>query len=261
MRLPRNIQLKIDQALVLVKKDFKVKYDSTALGMLWSILTPLAMSAIYWLVFGKVMNLAADSGGSFALYIVTGTFLWQYFSSVVMQNANVLASNASLLKKTAFDRRLLVWGVYFTETLHFLLTIPLITCFALLSGVRGNPLETAANAIVAMAALMWFSVGAGYFFAALNLILRDSRRILEVVFRIWFYATPVFIPRGRIPPQYSFVYDWNPMAAILDIWRDAFYAPAFHPEAYAPVLAVSVAVFLAGRWFFAAHEPRFAEKM
>jgi len=258
MKIPRVMELKRDQIVILVKKDFKLKYDSTALGMLWSVLTPLAMSGIYYFVFGKVMKFG---GASFALYIVTGTFLWHYFSSVVMQNGGVLMVNAALLKKTAFDRKLLVWSVYWTETMHFCLTIPVLAVFSFAFGVRPNILQFIANVTVAMVSLMWFSMGIGYIFAALNLVLRDSKRILDVVFRIWFYATPVFIPMGRVPPEYSFIYDYNPMAMIMGTWRDAFYEPAFHPEKFLVLFAVSIVVFLAGRWFFAVHEPRFAERM
>lgn len=105
MRLHRSTRLKIDQILVLVKKDFKLKYDSTALGMLWSVLTPLLMSGVYFFVFGKMMRLG-DS--TYALYIISGNFLWHYFSSVVMQNGNVLMVNVGLLKKVDVNRHLFV---------------------------------------------------------------------------------------------------------------------------------------------------------
>ena len=259
MEIPRHIRLKIDQLGVLVKKDFKLKYDSTALGMLWSVLTPLALSAVYWFVFGKMMRWGGD--GSYALYVITGNFMWHYFSCVVNQCGTVLPSNASLLKKTSFDRKLLVWGTYLTETAHFVLTIPLVVALMWTFGIRLHPLECAANVAVALTAITFFSVGVGYFYAALDLRLKDCSRMMTVVMRMWLFASPVFIPMTRVPEQYRFVYDFNPMAQILIVWRDAFYAPAFHPERFLPLVGMSVAMFLAGRLFFTRNEPRFAEMM
>lgn len=258
MRLHRSAQLKIDQIVVLVKKDFKLKYDSTALGMLWSVLTPLLMSGVYFFVFGKMMRLG-DS--TYALYIISGNFLWHYFSVVVMQNGNVLMANAGLLKKTAVDRRLFVWGTYFTESLHFLLTIPILFFLMLIYRVRPDLGTFFPNVFVALFSLTYFSVGIGYMFAALNLYFRDLQRIMSIIMLAWVYASPVFIPIRRIPEEFLWVYDVNPMARILMTWRDAFYAPAFHPEKFAVTILIGIVTFIIGRWIFMKVEPRAAEMM
>ena len=251
-------RLHFDQIYILVKKDFKLKYDSTALGMLWSIITPLLMSAVYWFVFGKMMKWG---DGTYALYVVTGNFVWHYFSSVVTQNGGVLMGNASLIKKTSFDRRLLIWGAYVSETLHFLLTIPVTVGLMFVFGIMPSPLFLFVNALVAGVALMYFSMGISYIYAAVNLFFRDSQRIFSVLMRIWLYASPVFIPVSRIPEQYMRIYELNPMTQILMTWRDAFYQPAFHPERYPQMLAAVIVVFLFGRLIFRTQEPKFAEMM
>lgn len=251
-------RLQFDQIYILVKKDFKLKYDSTALGMLWSIITPLLMSAVYWFVFGKMMKWGDET---YALYVVIGNFIWHYFSSVVVQNGGVLMSNASLIKKTSFDRRLLIWGVYVSETLHFFLTIPVMMGLMFIFRIKPSPLALVTNAFVAGVALMYFSMGISYIYATVNLFFRDSQRIISVLMRIWLFASPVFIPMSRIPEQYMRIYELNPMTQVLMTWRDAFYLPAFHPERYPQMLAVAVAVFLFGRLIFRAQEPKFAEMM
>lgn len=251
-------RLQFDQIYILVKKDFKLKYDSTALGMLWSILTPLLLSMVYWFVFGKMMKWG---DGTYALYIVTGNFVWHYFSSVVLQNGGVLMSNASLIKKTSFDRRLLIWGTYVSESLHFLLTIPIMIGLMLAFRITPKPLLLVVNVAAAWIALMYFSMGISYIYASANLFFRDSQRIIAVFMRMWFYASPVFIPVSRIPKQYMRIYEMNPMAQMLMTWRDAFYQPAFHPERFLQMVAVSLAFFLVGRWIFRSQEPKFAEMM
>ena len=102
----RNTTLIRDQIAVLVQKDFKLKYNSTALGFAWCLLVPLMMSGVYYLVFGVILKVGRVP--NYFLYLISGNFLWQFFSGVVMQNGTVLTRNAALLKKTNFNESLLI---------------------------------------------------------------------------------------------------------------------------------------------------------
>ncbi len=88
--------LRRDQILVLIAKDFKLKYNSTALGFLWSLLVPAFTSIVYYFVFGIMMRFDAPN---YLLYLMSGTFLWQFFSNVVIMDGGVLMANQGLLKK------------------------------------------------------------------------------------------------------------------------------------------------------------------
>lgn len=94
--LSRTLELKRDQILVLVAKDFKLKYNSTALGFLWSLLVPIFSSIIYYAVFGVMLRFNAQN---YLLFLLSGTFLWQFFANVVMMNGGVMMGNASPFKK------------------------------------------------------------------------------------------------------------------------------------------------------------------
>ena len=71
--ISRSMELKRDQITVLIAKDFKLKYNSTALGFLWSLLVPVFSSLIYFAVFGVLMRFRAPN---YLLYLLCGTFLW-----------------------------------------------------------------------------------------------------------------------------------------------------------------------------------------
>ena len=86
MKTNRMLQLMIDQVIVLVSKDFKLKYNSTAIGFFWSLLVPLCMSFTYYYVFGVIMRWNANN---YLLYLLSGNFFWQYFASVVIANGSV----------------------------------------------------------------------------------------------------------------------------------------------------------------------------
>lgn len=254
----RAFELKRDQILVLIVKDFKLKYNSTALGFLWSLLVPIFSSIIYYLVFGVMMRFRTEN---YLLFLLSGTFLWQFFANVVMMNGNIMLSNANLLKKTSFDKRLLIWGTFFTESVHLLLTVPVLAGVMLCYGVIPDFLTFIPNLLVCLVLLSYFAVGVSYAYAAVNIYFHDVERIMTLFMQMWMFVTPIFLPESSVPLQYHWVYNVNPMAGIVRVWRDVFYKPDFHPEAWLPLALISLAVFLLGRWLFRRLQNRFAEMM
>lgn len=258
MRLSRPFQLKFDQVRVLIAKDFKLKYNSTALGFLWSLLVPAFTSLVYYFVFGIMMRFSAPN---YLLYLMSGTFLWQFFSNVIIMNGGVLMANQGLMKKTSFDRELLVRGTFYTESIHFMLTVPVLFCMMAFYRVCPDVTTLLPNFIVCLSSLLFFSVGLSYAYAACNLYFRDLERIVTIVLMMWMFCSPVFIPVSAIPESYRWIFDVNPAAMILTIWRDIFYEPGWHPRVYLYVLPTSIAVFFLGRCVFRKMEPGFAEMM
>ena len=256
--LLKNFELKKDQIRVLIAKDFKLKYNSTALGFFWSLLMPVFSSVIYYFVFGIIMRFSVDN---YLLYLLSGTFLWQFFDNVVMMNGNVMFNNALLLKKTSFDRKLLVWGTFFTESIHFLLTIPIMFFIMFMYGVHPQWHTAVLNLPVSIILLAFFSMGLSYIYAALNIYFRDLERIMMLFMQVWMFMTPIFFPVSIIPEKYMWIFKCNPMAGILGIWRDIFYSPGIHWDSWGTLLLISLALFFAGRWIFDKLEPRFAEMM
>ena len=258
MKFSHQFLLKRDQILVLIAKDFKLKYNSTALGFLWSLLVPTFTSIVYYFVFGVMMRFDTPN---YLLYLMSGTFLWQFFANVIMMNGSVLMSNQGLLKKTSFDRELLVRGTFYTESIHFLLTIPVLLVMMICYDVMPSLLVVVPNLLVLILALMLLSIGVSYFYAACNLYFRDLERIMNIFMMMWMFCSPVFIPVSAVPDKYLWIYNVNPMASILQIWRDIFYVPGWHPQLFLPLVAVCAVIFYIGRLVFKKMEPGFAEMM
>ncbi|MBE6358102.1 MAG: hypothetical protein E7057_02510 [Lentisphaerae bacterium] len=256
--LSRKWELKRDQVYVLVSKDFKLKYNSTALGFLWSLLVPVFSSVIYYFVFGIMMRFNAPN---YPLYLLSGTFLWQFFSNVVTMNGRVLLNNANLLKKTSFDRKLLVWGTYFTESIHLLLIIPILFGIMMIYNVTPNWITTLPNLFVCLTLLMFFAVGLGYAYAAANIYFRDLERVIGIFMQMWMFITPIFIPENRIPEKYAWIYVVNPMAGIVRIWRNVFYNPGIDVASWGVLSLVCLGVFLLGRFIFIKLQGSFTEMM
>lgn len=258
MKLSKQFVLKRDQIWVLIAKDFKLKYNSTALGFAWSLLMPTFTSVVYYFVFGIMMRFNAPN---YLLYLMSGTFLWQFFANVIMMNGNVLTANQGLLKKTSFDREFLVRGTFYTESIHFLLTVPVLLGMMAFYRVMPDWATIMPNLVVCLVSLMLFAVGISYAYAACNLYFRDLERIMNIVLMMWMFCSPVFIPISSIPEKYLWVFNFNPAAMILNIWRDIFYQPGWHPLLYGQVLLVGAVTFVLGRIVFRKMEPGFAEMM
>lgn len=254
----RSFRLLFDQIYVLIAKDFKLKYNSTALGFLWSLLVPAMTSVVYYFVFGIMMRFDTPN---YLLYLMSGTFLWQFFSNVITVNGVVLTGNAGLLKKTAFNRELLLYSAFFTELIHFLLTIPVLLGIMMFYRLSLDFLSVLPNFTVAIFSLMLLSMGLSFLYAAFNLYFRDLERIVNIVLMMWMFCSPVFLPLSVYPDSYKWVLDYNPLAMILLIWRDLFYQPGCHPSVYLPLIGISLVVFWLGRAVFRKIEPGIAEMM
>ena len=254
----RNFELKRDQILVLIDKDFKLKYNSTALGFLWSLLVPMFSSVIYYFVFGIMLRFNVPN---YLLYLLSGTFLWQFFAHVVMMNGKVILNNSQLLKKTSFDKRLLLWGTFFTEGIHLLLTVPVLIGIMFFYKVTPDWLTLFPNLVVCLTLLAYFAIGLSYVYAAINIYFRDLERIMSIVMQVWLFATPIFIPEMSVPVKYHWIYKINPMAIIIQIWRNIFYSPGFSLGNWWYVILMSLGMFFLGRWVFDRMQNRFAEMM
>ncbi len=247
-----------DQIWVLIAKDFKLKYNATAIGFLWCMLVPFFTTLIYYFVFGIMMRWSAQN---YLLYLLSGNFLWQFFSNVISMNGHVLIANSALLKKTSFDRRLLVIGTFFTEAMHFVLTMPILMGVMLYYHVKPQWWSVLPNLVVCLVSLALISIGIGYFYAAANLWFRDLERIIGIFLMAWCFMSPVFIPMSNVPQRWQWIYDVNPMALVLRIWRNIFYEPAFNPKLFAPPLLIGLLIFMLGRDYFSRCDAKFAEMM
>ena len=160
----------------------------------------------------------------YALYLVSGLFLWQSFSNIIFAGLNCFFSNAQLIKKLPCRRCIFVWSVVFAELIHLFLTIPIILWVMFYVKL---PL-TCHFLIIIPVTVMFCLFMAGWVFllGSLQLLLRDIERILIIVIQLMFYLTPVFYPAHIVPDKFSFLLKLNPVYAFIQGWRYAFSLPS-----------------------------------
>ncbi|MDD5599267.1 MAG: ABC transporter permease [Victivallaceae bacterium] len=243
-----------DQIAVLVLKDFKLKYNSTALGFFWSFGVPVAQSLVYFFAFSVIMRFKVDN---YLLYMLSGMFIWNFLCSSLLMSTNVFIANAELMKKTTFPRYYLVIGTISSELLHFILTIPILIVLMIFGGVM--PSWSCLSIPIVLLNLIMITLGGAFLVASVNMFFRDLERIIGILLQLMFFLLPIIYPVKAIPDKYRLFMKLNPFYYILQPWRDIFYSPCLNIIDNAAGFALSLLILFIGYRFYKWKEPRFAE--
>ncbi len=232
--------------LALVSKEIKVKYKSTVLGYLWSLLMPCLQSMVFYVVFSRFLRFNIED---YFLFLFTGCSVWQFFSNSLLSGANTLLSNAALVKKTCAPRWIFVAATVATEAIHLLISLPVLLGLMLLCGrlPQWNIFCTLPSGGIA---ILFLTFGFALIAACVNVFFRDLERILQILLQVWFYVTPVFYSISQIPEEYHWLLKLNPLYFSIELFRSSFYEPQllWHNSFYA--ILTGTAVMLLGVFLF-----------
>jgi ABC-2 type transport system permease protein len=204
------------QAMVIT--DFKLRYQASFLGYLWTLLKPLAMFTILYIVFVQLLKIGATVPYN-AIYLLFGIVIWGFFAEASMQGLASLVQRADLLRKISFPRYVVVMSVGVSALISFGLSMVVIVLFMALAKV---PLTVNILWLLPLfAELVALSVSLGLFLSVLYVRYRDLSYIWEVLLQAGFYATPIIYPLSMIQSQWAKFLLLNPMAQII---QDARYA-------------------------------------
>lgn len=243
-----------DQIMVLIAKDFKLKYNSTALGFLWSLCMPIAQSLVYFFAFRVIMRFKVDN---YLLYMLSGMFLWNFFCSSIIMSCNTFILNGQLIKKTSVTRHFLIQGTIASEFIHFALTIPILVILMIVSGIM--PSWSFLFLPVVLINLSMFTLGCAFLAATINMYLRDLERIIGILLQLAFFLIPIVYPLESIPEKYRFYIKLNPFFYLLKSWRDIFYTPQIDLADLGTGCLQSTVILVIGYLVYRYKEPRLAE--
>lgn len=247
----------------MVATDFKVRYQGSALGYLWSLLRPLFLFAILYVVFTYIFSIGRGVP-HYPAYLILGIVLWSFFIEATSMGMTAVVSKGDLIRKISIPRFLVVASTSASALINLVLNLVVVLIIALINGVR--PHLSWLLLLPLLVELFVLAQSVAFFLAALFVRFRDVTYIWEVFVQAAFYATPIIYPMSKVPARFHGALLLNPMAQII---QDARYVFVTHDAviswqtlgavlAFVPPLLVALIAVLAA-WYFKKQSKSFAE--
>jgi len=241
------------------KREITTRYLGSATGLLWALVHPLALLAVYWFVFTSIFRIAGFGGTGFLLFVAVALWPWLAAQEALQRATISLASYAGLIRKVAFPHELAVYAsIAATLTLQFggyLAVLVVLAAFGQPVRFQGLLLVVPLWLVLAIAL-----TGIALCLAALQVFIRDVEHVLMPVLVITMYLTPILYPLSLVPAG---VRPWvaaNPFGWLVDRLRAALLDGRLAPEwGDGAALAVALALFFGGRWVFRRLSPHFED--
>lgn len=206
----------------LVITDFKLRYQGSVLGYLWSLLKPLMIFCIMYVVFLKFLRF--DFGVPHpTVYLFAGIITWNFFSEATGNALSSIVGKGDLLRKINFPKYVIVFASSLNALINLLLNFVVLAVFMVLDDVHVGP--ELLLVIPLVLELYVLSLALGFILGTLFVRLRDIAQIWEVVMQGMFYAVPMFYPIQLVPEKYAKLLLLNPIAQIMQDMRHVIVSP------------------------------------
>lgn len=252
----------------LVKTDFKLRYQGSVLGYIWSLLRPLFMFAILYVVFGVFLK-AKGNIPHYPVYLLLGIVLWNYFSEVTTGSVAAIVGKSDLLRKINFPKYIIILAVSFSAFINLVLNSVVIAIFMIITKVDVH--WHALIIVPLVAELFIVSIGMAFFLSALFVRFRDVTYIWDVIMQAAFYATPILYPMSYVHnTKIDKLMLLNPMAQIIQDARHVLVTPKTQiiydfwggdKLIWAIPLGLSLIVTVIGATYFRSRSKYFAEEV
>ncbi len=280
----REIWLSRELLVYLVRTEIKVKYKNSVLGLVWSMIAPAMTLAIYFIVFQFI---AKNGIPHFVIFLFAGLLLWNLFQVGVQTATGVVVNNAGIVKKVSFPREILALASIGSALVFFFFQAIVMAIFLI---VFRAPPDWSYFPLLPLALLAALVLGSGLaiFLSAINVYLRDTQHLIEVVMTAWFWACPiVYSFQSQVALRLSqhhltWLYFMNPMTPLVLSFQRVLYAQVIVRQTVPPhrlvaelpphgigwyagldlgVLAAGVVLFLLALVVFGRLEGNFAEEL
>jgi ABC-2 type transport system permease protein len=237
----REIWLSRELLVYLVRTEIKVKYKNSVLGLVWSMVAPAMTLAIYFVVFQFI---AKNGIPHFVIFLFSGLLLWNLFQVGVQTATGVVVNNAAIVKKVSFPREILALASIGSAGVFFFFQAIVMLLFLVLfhSAPAWKFLPLLPLALLAAVVL---ASGLAILLSAVNVYLRDTQHLIEVVMTAWFWACPiVYSFQNQLAQRLSqhhltWVYFLNPVTPLVLSFQRVLYAQVTVHSTVPPHLKVN----------------------
>lgn len=253
----------------LVKTDFKLRYQGSVLGYLWSLLRPLFMFTILYFVFVRFLKISNDIPHP-AVYLLLGIVLWNYFVEVTTGGVGAIVGKGELLRKINFPKYVIIVAGSINALINLIFNAVVIAVFMVVNHVHIT--ASAVWVIPLLVELFVVSIAIAFILSALFVKLRDIQYIWDIVVQAGFYATPILylLSKPGLPGWFKKLSLMNPLAQIIQDARHLLVttqattiSQVYHSHAAFWLIPIGITVVLAigGGAYFRSQSKNFAEEV
>ena len=249
----------------LTKRDMDQRYKGSYLGVIWTLVTPLIVLAIYTFVFNVIMKarwgVGADEGPmSFALALFCGLIIYGIFSESAVTAPNLILNNSNYVTRMVFPLEILPVVAVTSALVRAVAALVILIVGIVL--VTGSLSWTLVLMTLPLAAVVLLSLGVGWFLSALGVFVRDAAHTVSLVVQLLFFMTPIVYPVVVVPERFRPVIYANCFTHLVEAARDvAVWGRMPNWPWLLACMAASVAVFQLGYMVFMRSRKAFADVM
>jgi lipopolysaccharide transport system permease protein len=242
--------------LFLTWRDLAVRYQQTALGVIWAILQPTFTMVVFSVFLGRLAKVPSD-GVPYPVFSYCALLPWIYFANSTTLASNALVNNANILTKIYFPRLVLPLASILIGLVDFALAFVVLVFLMLYYHIIPSLAMLWIPAFLLLAVAT--ALGVGTWLAAINVRYRDIRLTIPFLIQLWLFATPVAYSSSLVHGTWHMLYDLNPMAGVVEGFRWALLGTAPPGSALISSLIVVAVLVVSGTIYFQSKEHTFAD--
>lgn len=259
--LIRNLIRYRELIFMMTWRDFGARYRGSLGGLIWSVIQPLIMMVIYTIVFSLFLKIKFSTDASpftFSVYLLCGLLPWTAFSEGISRSKDIIRGNINLVKRVVFPLEILPVNVALAASIQQVVGLVLVIPLAWM--VSGNLYWTLLLVPVVLILQLLLAVGLNWIAASLAVYLPDIGQIIGLILSIWMFLTPIFYPEDVVPSQALVLFEINPMARLVHLYRHAFMTGQLPPlESLLITFFFCTFIFLGGYFWFQHTKSGFAD--
>ncbi len=237
----------------LVKKEIKLKYRSSYLGVIWTMLEPLLTMIVLTVVFTKLFGRDTKD---YPVYILTGRLMFSFFSGSTTAALKSVRNHAGMIKKVYVPKYMYPFASVLSNYVTFMISLIVLAAVSLTRGIF--PTFYLLQAFVPLAVVFALSLGVGLVLATFAVFFRDLEYLWGVVTMIIMYASAVFYKIDSVSTKSNiWIFKLNPVYAVIDNFRSAVFGTPMDLKLTAYSAAVALGFLLFGGFVFYKNQDKF----
>ena len=203
--------------MALVRLDLRLRYRRSVIGVGWSLLNPIAMTAVFTVVFS---NLLGSGAWDYAPSLLTGMAVWGFLKEAATAGSRALIANESYIRQSPLPYTLYPLRTVFGQAIHTAIALVVVVGLLMILQQSARPLLMLPAVAPGLALAFLAAWAVATIAAFVNVYFQDTQHLLEVAAQIGFFLTPIIYPRAVLDKQGLYwVVDLNPVNLFLDLIR------------------------------------------